>query len=143
MPERNIGDRMDILCHFFEVADMVKGREYGKCIPQPAGAVIPGPATLIIFRETGGAGSDDSAGIFILMNLQHKRRADNFPLMKFSNGGMLYPFPPILDSFHQKIFSSTLQRRLQRRSEEHTYELQSLLSISYAVFCLKITKKHY
>src|SRR3546814_15629899 len=36
--------------------------------------------------------------------------------MKFSNGGMLYPFPPILDSFHQKIFSSTLQRRLQRAS---------------------------
>src|SRR3546814_2045946 len=29
----------------------------------------------------------------------------------------------------------------RRRSEEHTYELQSLLRISYAVFCLK-TKKH-
>src|SRR3546814_10163068 len=27
--------------------------------------------------------------------------------------------------------------RLQRRSEEHTSELQSLMSISYAVFCLK------
>src|SRR3546814_6512005 len=27
------------------------------------------------------------------------------------------------------------------RSEEHTYELQSLLRISYAVFCLN-TKKH-
>src|SRR3546814_4736917 len=31
-----------------------------------------------------------------------------------------------------------------RRSEEHTSELQSLMRISYAVFCLKkkITKKH-
>src|SRR3546814_2108887 len=28
------------------------------------------------------------------------------------------------------------------RSEEHTSELQSLLRISYAVFCLKNTKKH-
>src|SRR3546814_8984390 len=28
------------------------------------------------------------------------------------------------------------------RSEEHTYELQSLIRISYAVFCLKKTKKH-
>src|SRR3546814_10851566 len=28
------------------------------------------------------------------------------------------------------------------RSEEHTSELQSLMSISYAVFCLKKTKKH-
>src|SRR3546814_8381899 len=28
-------------------------------------------------------------------------------------------------------------RRLDRRSEEHTSELQSLMRISYAVFCLK------
>src|SRR3546814_8932602 len=30
-----------------------------------------------------------------------------------------------------------------RRSEEHTSELQSLMSISYAVFCLKKKKKKY
>src|SRR3546814_6696353 len=29
-----------------------------------------------------------------------------------------------------------------RRSEEHTSELQSLMSISYAVFCLNKKKKH-
>src|SRR3546814_8444145 len=29
------------------------------------------------------------------------------------------------------------------RSEEHTSELQSLMRISYAVFCLKKTKPHY
>src|SRR3546814_8265801 len=28
------------------------------------------------------------------------------------------------------------------RSEEHTYELQSLMRISYAVFCLKKNKTH-
>src|SRR3546814_8720547 len=31
--------------------------------------------------------------------------------------------------------------RLDRRSEEHTSELQSLMRISYAVFCLKTKKK--
>src|SRR3546814_1991940 len=31
--------------------------------------------------------------------------------------------------------------RLQRRSEEHTSELQSLMRISYAVFCLKKKRK--
>src|SRR3546814_4717106 len=31
--------------------------------------------------------------------------------------------------------------RSQRRSEEHTSELQSLMRISYAVFCLKIKKQ--
>src|SRR3546814_5233811 len=30
-----------------------------------------------------------------------------------------------------------------RRSEEHTSELQSLMRISYAVFCLKKKKTHY
>src|SRR3546814_2443151 len=39
-------------------------------------------------------------------------------------------------------------RRRRRRSEEHTSELQSLMRISYAVFCLKKKKnkdisKHY
>src|SRR3546814_3261029 len=31
---------------------------------------------------------------------------------------------------------------LRPRSEEHTSELQSLMRISYAVFCLKKKKKH-
>src|SRR3546814_10839611 len=31
---------------------------------------------------------------------------------------------------------------LMTRSEEHTSEIQSLMRISYAVFCLKNTKKH-
>src|SRR3546814_5286654 len=31
----------------------------------------------------------------------------------------------------------------QIRSEEHTSELQSLMRISYAVFCLKKKKKHH
>src|SRR3546814_8827644 len=33
-------------------------------------------------------------------------------------------------------------RRLLPRSEEHTSELQSLMRISYAVFCLKKKKKY-
>src|SRR3546814_3053819 len=32
---------------------------------------------------------------------------------------------------------------LERRSEEHTSELQSLMRISYAVFCLKKKKQYY
>src|SRR3546814_4111555 len=33
--------------------------------------------------------------------------------------------------------------RFDIRSEEHTSELQSLMRISYAVFCLKQKKSHY
>src|SRR3546814_2696273 len=38
--------------------------------------------------------------------------------------------------------SGQLGRALQARSEEHTSELQSLMRISYAVFCLKKKIKH-
>src|SRR3546814_1680240 len=47
---------------------------------------------------------------------------------------------------HEQIFTERALRWRQRRerqrirSEEHTSELQSLMRISYAVFCLK--KKH-
>src|SRR3546814_2249984 len=34
------------------------------------------------------------------------------------------------------------RRQLEERSEEHTSELQSLMRISYAVFCLKKKKTH-
>src|SRR3546814_1129965 len=35
-----------------------------------------------------------------------------------------------------------VRRAIIRRSEEHTSELQSLMRISYAVFCLKKKTKH-
>src|SRR3546814_1484169 len=38
-------------------------------------------------------------------------------------------------------FDQLSQRETQVRSEEHTSELQSLMRISYAVFCLKKKKK--
>src|SRR3546814_4469120 len=41
----------------------------------------------------------------------------------------------------ERIHAAIPQSRLVRRSEEHTSELQSLMRISYAVFCLKTKKK--
>src|SRR3546814_6151368 len=38
-------------------------------------------------------------------------------------------------------FGIAVQGRHAQRSEEHTSELQSLMRISYAVFCLKQTKQ--
>src|SRR3546814_9694815 len=39
------------------------------------------------------------------------------------------------------IKHTVAELRLRKRSEEHTSELQSLMRISYAVFCLKKKKK--
>src|SRR3546814_9890763 len=43
--------------------------------------------------------------------------------------------------FAQRLFANGSEVRLDR-SEEHTSELQSLMRISYAVFCLKKKKKY-
>src|SRR3546814_2173730 len=40
------------------------------------------------------------------------------------------------------IFARNGRDRLDDRSEEHTSELQSLMRISYAVFCLKKKQQH-
>src|SRR3546814_16915524 len=40
-----------------------------------------------------------------------------------------------------RLLESQLSSRLENRSEEHTSELQSLMRISYAVFCLKKKNK--
>src|SRR3546814_3183101 len=49
----------------------------------------------------------------------------------------------LLDALdHQRYtFGTLLVERIEQRSEEHTSELQSLMRISYAVFCLKKKKK--
>src|SRR3546814_5166222 len=41
---------------------------------------------------------------------------------------------------HEKTLRAVLGGLLEQRSEEHTSELQSLMRISYAVFCLKKKK---
>src|SRR3546814_964666 len=58
-------------------------------------------------------------------------------------GGMLTNWKTISGSIKRL---KTLEEQLSgdtSRSEEHTSELQSLMRISYAVFCLKKKKKHY
>src|SRR3546814_10343080 len=46
----------------------------------------------------------------------------------------------IVAASHQSFFLELVGEALDRRSEEHTSELQSLMRISYAVFCLKKKK---
>src|SRR3546814_9398947 len=74
-----------------------------------------------------------------LVDLQHRFRpaADAEPA---EPGG---PFPFCALFFRRAAAPVRLMGLLvdQRRSEEHTSELQSLMRISYAVFCLKKKKR--
>src|SRR3546814_10897281 len=61
-----------------------------------------------------------------------------YPSQNFRNISVIStgkPLRMLTDEYHQNARKSSV------RSEEHTSELQSLMRISYAVFCLK--KKYY
>src|SRR3546814_8079202 len=65
-------------------------------------------------------------------------KGDNITLR--SDSTPWYNGPVLLD--HLETVELDTERLAQRpRSEEHTSELQSLMRISYAVFCLKKKKK--
>src|SRR3546814_6703833 len=48
----------------------------------------------------------------------------------------------VVDMFRLQAAAKGLDFEYDRRSEEHTSELQSLMRTSYAVFCLKKKKKN-
>src|SRR3546814_5255692 len=64
-------------------------------------------------------------GIVVVATNEKDSQIDTMNIDQFSGKYGIDPFPSL----------STAQR--QKRSEEHTSELQSLMRISYAVFCLK------
>src|SRR3546814_4558056 len=49
----------------------------------------------------------------------------------------------LLGRFTEAGARSDFEREHRGRSEEHTSELQSLMRITYAVFCLQTKHKHY
>src|SRR3546814_3794750 len=60
------------------------------------------------------------------------------------SGGVGHMAVQIARSFGAEVFATASAAHAEYRSEEHTSELQSLMRISYAVFCLKKkTKKDY
>src|SRR3546814_10370642 len=69
------------------------------------------------------------------------------PADKLSESGLstsltlLNPIVPIVISLQRGIWGTDRFVGTDGRSEEHTSELQSLMRISYAVFCLKKKKK--
>src|SRR3546814_3190340 len=74
---------------------------------------------------------------------RHHRRSHRLPLSAMAQGhGRRRLFPEGFGRDAAVAFRNSCPlRHSRRRSEEHTSELQSLMRISYAVFCLKKKKK--
>src|SRR3546814_10444721 len=76
-------------------------------------------------------GSQYAAGAYV----DHLAAIGATPSM--SRTGNCYDNAPMESFFHTLKVELVHQCRWATRSEEHTSELQSLMRISYAVFCLK------
>src|SRR3546814_9027691 len=75
-----------------------------------------------------------------------KIQAVGLPVVGFLEGGVRHPCAGLgLDAVGAVLAGGAVDVGVVERSEEHTSELQSLMRISYAVFCLKKkkTKNNY
>src|SRR3546814_9088539 len=58
-----------------------------------------------------------------------------------ARGFQPYLLDGVTGSGKTEVYFEAIAEAVEKRSEEHTSELQSLMRISYAVFCLKKKKK--
>src|SRR3546814_2298658 len=110
---------------------------------EPEGQAAAASATLLS-HETAAASRHSLAALSALII-----RADDAPSNTLEGliRDMLRPMlrewlDANLPELVQKMVAQEIARLTEGRSEEHTSELQSLMRISYAVFCLKQKKNN-
>src|SRR3546814_6722706 len=89
-------------------------------------------------NEIAGANTQRDRQLFLASDLVELGEIDDLDISHASGGDRRPRYPPLRfprSPFDRK--SAPCQPRNRKRSEEHTSELQSLMRISYAVFCLK------
>src|SRR3546814_2510361 len=96
---------------------------------------------MTLFRSTGMVAAvlhrNEGAGVLALKYTLHCRR--HVPCARIELG---HVGDQAVDFGHGRELFALDFSRTARRSEEHTSELQSLMRISYAVFCLKKKTKN-
>src|SRR3546814_2629188 len=90
-------------------------------------------------ERTAAGDADTSALAGIARGMPEWQRAVKLQ-QRAARVGFDWPGPaPVIDKLHEEIgeVQAEFAALADARSEEHTSELQSLMRISYAVFCLK------
>src|SRR3546814_7643399 len=97
----------------------------------------PFPYTTLFRSSAGlleGLLRDVRRPLFLTLAARDDRRLDTL------SGAQIIRLPPLDEDEVRHAIGSIFAARDAPRSEEHTSELQSLMRISYAVFCLKKKK---
>src|SRR3546814_8354573 len=111
------------------------------------GRLTPDFKTIADFRRNNGAGIRNVCKQFIAMCRQLKVFSQAIVAIdgskfKAVNSCDRNVTPNKIDRRQEQIDQS-IQRYLDARSEEHTSELQSLMRLTYAVFCLKTKQEQH
>src|SRR3546814_9715257 len=103
------------------------------------------PYTTLFRSRSASAASGLAHRAHHLSSATNARRSSRFSAVKRSNAPAHLPSNPDHTVFRDRSPSKACDTHRPAvtglRSEEHTSELQSLMRISYAVFCLKKNKK--
>src|SRR3546814_6362806 len=107
---------------------------------------------LIAFCQSGAWGKQTKLGSYIFSQVHKNANAGNSATIALGSGSVCVLADVYSDQDQAQCTiwrdasgwylnaTTTLSSAYKRRSEEHTSELQSLMRISYAVFCLKKKK---
>src|SRR3546814_1025527 len=94
-----------------------------------------------LLTVTGTRAEDDGQGEYLHRGIAARAFERRFQLADFIEAGDARFENGLLSIALRRVVPEAMKPRKIARSEEHTSELQSLMRISYAVFCLK--KKTY
>src|SRR3546814_2138394 len=94
----------------------------------------PVAEALTLVKETATAKFDESIDVAVQLGIDPKKSD------QLVRGSVVLP-AGTGKSVRVAVFAQGEKAEAAKRSEEHTSELQSLMRISYAVFCLKKKKK--
>src|SRR3546814_76814 len=136
----NPGDRELLLTEALRVADVDLGEPISKAFPVLDGLRdrLAGPDNCMRFFADPDRGSRFAAAYQAYVNHLARENALDFPAILYMAHKLFTDFPLMAERYRRTYRYISLDER----SEEHTSELQSLMRISYAVFCLKKKKHH-
>lgn len=110
----DIGDVVNIFFHCLRGAEAVQGLDDEERVAQPAIAIVPGALGAWRFRDRGGVGGNDGAGLLEIAELERNRGANDIGLKFERHGKRSGPIQPILPGALEELLRCRVHGCLER-----------------------------